>query len=47
MITECLKILYEYWDEEDTPYSNSFYFLPQILFQYFNEFPIVESIESA
>ena len=37
----------EYWDERDTPYSDDFEFYTEWLFQYFNELPLGESIETA
>ena len=43
--TEWLKMLYKYWDERDKSFSGYFDFWPQWLFQYYNELPIVESIE--
>ena len=38
---------YECWDEIDTPYVDDFEFYPEWLFQYFNELPLGEDIESA
>ena len=40
-------MLDEYWDEKYTPYWDDFYFCPDWLYQYFNEIPLGESIESA
>ena len=39
-------MLDEYWDEKDTPYINDSYFWPDRLYEYFNEIPLGESIES-
>ena len=40
-------MLYEYWVERYTPYSDYFEFWTEWLFKYFNEMPLVEAIESA
>ena len=40
-------MLDEYWYEKDTPYPYGFYFWPAFFFQYCNELPLGESIESA
>ena len=37
----------EYWDEEDTPYSDNFYFWPDLLHQYFNKLLLGKEIKSA
>ena len=42
-----LHMLDEYWDERDTPYPDGFDFWPDWLFKYYNDQPLVESIESA
>ena len=47
MGTYLIQMLYEYWDELDTPYSGGFYFCPERLFQYYNGLPLGENIESA
>ena len=44
--TDWLQMLDEYRDKEYTPYSDDFDFWPDWLFQYYNEQPFVESIES-
>ena len=41
-----MHILDEYLDEEDTPYSDGFNFWIECLYQYFNELPLVEDVES-
>ena len=35
-----------YWDEKNTPCSDIFDFWPDCLYQYFNELPLGEAIES-
>ena len=40
-------MLEKYWYEWDSPNSDYFNFFPEWLFQYNNELPIVEDIESA
>ena len=40
-------MLDEYWDEENTPFSNASEFWPQWLFQYNNKLPLCENIEIA
>ena len=47
MRTDWLHMSYECWDEIDTPYVDDFEFYPEWLFQYFNELPLGEDIESA
>ena len=47
MKIDWLQMVDEYWDERDTPYSDDFEFYTEWLFQYFNELPLGESIESA
>ena len=42
-----LHILYDYLDEKDTPYSDDSYLWPDCFYQYFNELPLGESIESS
>ena len=42
-----LHMLDDYWDEKYTPYSDDDYFWHDWLYQYFNELPIGEAIESA
>ena len=42
-----MHVLHEYLDEEDTPYSGDSDFCPEWLFQYFNEIPLDEDIESS
>ena len=39
-------MLDKYWKEIDTPEPDGFYFSPEWLFQYFNEMPLGEAIES-
>ena len=51
-LTESMKtywqqMLYEQWEEIDTPYSDGFGFWPEWMFLYFNEIPLGEPIESA
>ena len=46
MQTDWLQILYSYWGEVDTPYSGDFYFCNEWLFQYYNDLPLGEAIES-
>ena len=45
--TDFPQMLDEYWDERDTPISDGFDFWPDWLFQYYNELPLGEDIESA
>ena len=45
--TEWLQRMDEYWNRVDKPYSGGFDFYPQWLFQYYNELPLGEAIESA
>ena len=40
-----MKMLYEYGDEGDIPYSGGFYFWSEWLFRYYNKLPLGESIE--
>ena len=40
-------MLDKYWEGIDTPYSYDFDFWTEWLFQYFNELPLSEGIESA
>ena len=47
MRTDWLHMLDEYWDGVDTPYAGGFYLWTEWLFQYYNELPLCESIESA
>ena len=47
MKTRWPRILDEHWKEIDAPYSDGFGFWPDWMFQYFNELPLCESIESA
>ena len=47
MQTDWMHKLYKYWEEEDTTYSGDFDFWPEWLFQYYNEMPLGEAIESA
>ena len=47
MKKEWLKMLDEYWYEEDTPYSDSFGLWPAWLFRYYNEMPLGEAIKSS
>ena len=44
--TYWLQMLDYYWDETDTLYSDYYYFWPDWLYQYFNELPLGEAIES-
>ena len=39
-------MLYGFWGEIDTPYSDYFYSWSEWLFQYYNELPLYEDIES-
>ena len=41
-----MKMIDEYWDEGDTPYSDHFEFWPHWLLQYYHQLPLGESIES-
>ena len=45
--TDWLHMFDKYWYERNTPYSDDFEFWHQWLFQYFNEMPLGEAIESA
>ena len=47
MRTDFPQILDECWDEKYTPYSYDFDLWPDWLFQYYNELPLGEYIESA
>ena len=47
MRTYWLHMLYDYCYEKDTPYSYNYDFWPDWLYQYFNEMPLGEAIESA
>ena len=47
MQTYWLNLLYQYWDEKDTPYSDYYDFWTDQLYQYFNELPLGEANESA
>ena len=47
MLIYWLQMLYEYWDEVDTPYFFGFDLWPKWLFQYFKKLSLVESVESA
>ena len=40
-------MLDDYWDEKDTTYSYYYAFWPDWLYQYFNDLPLGEAIESA
>ena len=44
--TDWPHTLNEYWYQVYTPYLGDFYFYPEWLFQYYNEIPIGEYIES-
>ena len=46
MQTDQVHMLYEYWDEKDTPYSDDYYFQPDWLYQYLNKMPLSDAIES-
>ena len=45
--TEQLKIIDGYWYEGDTPWLGDFDLWPQGLFQYYDEMPLGEDIESS
>ena len=47
MQIEWLYKLYEYWDEEDTAYSDDFGFWPEWFFKYDNKLTLGEAIEIA
>ena len=44
--TDWLHMLDEYWYKGYTPYSGNFYFWHGWFFQYYNELPLGETIES-
>ena len=46
MRTDWLKMLDDYWDEKDTPYSYDQIFWTGWLYKYFNEMPLDKAIES-
>ena len=46
MKTNCMKTLDEYWVEGHTSLSDDFNFWTECLFQYYNELPLDEAIES-
>ena len=45
--TDWLHMLYEYWEERDTPYQDDFDSWHNQFFKYLNEIPLCEAIESA
>ena len=45
MRKDWLHMLYDYWDEKDTPYPDDYYFWTNLLYQYFNELSLGEAIE--
>ena len=42
-----LQMFDEYWYKKDTPHPDDFNLWPDWLFQYYNEIPLVEAIESS
>ena len=47
MQTDWIQMLDEYWYKTNKPYSDDYDLCPNRLYQYFNELPLGESIESA
>ena len=45
ILTDWLQMLYKYWDEKYTPYSDDFGLWPDWLYQYFNEFREVKPLK--